>query len=327
MRPPPEPWAALRAPPEAPPLRPQSACPVCGSTRWRDWATLTIRPETSFLWDLCLRQVLPYGEIRQDVRLCRACGGVFRSPVWDEAELERLYSPETWKLVEPYRPKTPRAFRNNELRRDWMGELILAHAPRRERGAPLAIADVGGRDGFYVAPFLERGWEVTSIDSASTSVVDPRLRRLAVRLDQAGLREAFDAVVLSHILEHLVGLADFLGQVRGALRPAGVVYAEVPYEVPRVLLGRDLGDPSHQIYFATRTLRYALESAGFTMRLCARRRSTYDLSELLAIVVIAVDEDAAGPPGRPPGMLHTLLEMASPVVLALALRNRLRPPA
>ena len=278
------------------------------------------------LWDLCLRQVLPYGEIQQDVRLCRACGAVFRSPAWDEAELGRLYSAETWALVEPYRPKSPRALGNNEARRDRMAARILAHAPRRSGGAPLAIADVGGRDGFYLTPFLERGWEVTTIDSNCPSVVDPRIRRRPVRLEQAGLGEAFDAVVLSHVLEHLVELGGFLGHVSRTLRPAGVVYAEVPYEVPRVLLGRDLADPSHQIYFATRTLRYALESAGFTVRLCARRRSTYDLSELLAIVAVAVKGPGAARPVRPPGMLHAVAEMASPAVLALALRNRLRPP-
>ena len=98
---------------------------------------------------------------------------------------------------------------------------------------------------------------------------------------------------------------------------------------PRALLGRDLGDPSHQIYFATRTLRHAFETSGFAVRLCARRRSTYDLSELLVIVVIAVNAAAVASarPVRPPGMLHTVLEMASPAVLALALRNRLHPPA
>ena len=311
-------------------MRPQPTCPVCGSTRWRTWTTLTVRPETGLLWDLCLRQVLPCGEIRQELRLCRACGGVFRSPVWDEAELDRIYSPETWQLVEPYRPTGGRATANNEARRRRMAELILRHAPRRQGGAPpLSIADVGGRDGFYVAPFLERGWEVTSIDSASTSVVDPRIRRLPMRLDGAVLRDAFDAIVLSHILEHLVGLGEFLGRVREALRPDGVVYAEVPYEVHRVLLGRDLCDPSHQIYFATRTLSHAFERSGFEVLLRGRQRSTYDLSEILAVVVLA--RKAADPltarPAPPPGMLHALAEMLSPAVLALALRNRLRPPA
>lgn len=273
--------------------------------------------------------MLPHREIRQETRLCRGCGCVFRSPVWDEAELERIYSPETWRLVEPYRPTGGRALANNEARRARMVELILRHAPPRDgRAAPPAIADVGGRDGFYVAPFLERGWEAATIDSAATAVVDPRIRRLALRLDEAAPAEAFDAIVLSHVLEHLVELGEFLGRVRAALRPEGVVYAEVPYEVHRVLLGRDLCDPSHQLYFATRTLRYAFEQAGLDVRLCARRRSTYDLSELLAIVVVA--RKTAGAPARhppaPPGMLHTLAEMVSPAVLALALRNRLRPP-
>lgn len=269
--------------------------------------------------------MLPYGAIRQDVRLCWVCGAVFRSPVWDEAELDRLYSPETWQIVEPYVPRSPRARENNERRRERMAELILAHAP--PAGAtPRAIADVGGRDGFYVAPFLDRGWEVATIDSASTHVADDRIRRFAVRLDRTGLREAFDAVVISHVLEHLVGLGEFLGQVRAVLRPGGVVYAEVPYEVPRVLLRRDLGDPSHQIYFATRTLRYAFEAAGFDVRHCVRRRSTYDLSRLLAITVIAARGGRVGA-ARPPGRLHTVIEMLSPAVLALAVENRLRPPA
>ncbi len=249
--------------------------------------------------------------------------------MWDEAELEQLYSPETWQLVEPYRPKTPEALRNNEARRRSIGELILAHAPSVPGGSPPAIADIGGRDGFYVAPFLDRGWSVFTIDPVGVHVVDQRIKRLPVPLEQTGLHEAFDAVVLSHILEHLVTLKEFLGQVRAGLKPNGVVYAEVPYEVHRVLLGRDLCDPSHQVYFATRTLRYLFESTGFTVPLCARQRATYDLSELLSIVVLARKPAPGARPCRSslPGMLHALAEMVSPAVVALALRHRLRGPA
>lgn len=288
-----------------------------------------MRPDSGFLWDICLKQVLPQAEIRQETRVCRSCGCVFRSPAWDEAELERIYSPETWRLVEPYRPKTPEALRNNEARRRSMVELILRERAPSPGGSPPAIADIGGRDGFYVAPFLDEGWSVVTIDPATGEVVDQRIKRLPLRLDQTGLHKAFDAVVLSHILEHLVTLKEFLGKVWAALRPEGVVYAEVPYEVHQVLLGRDLWDPSHQVYFATRTLRYLFESNGFAVRLCARQRATYDVSELLSIVVLA-RKPANGetlPQASPPGMLHALAEMVSPAVVALTLRQRRRRPS
>jgi SAM-dependent methyltransferase len=254
--------------------------------------------------------------MRHAVRLCRACGCLFRDPVWDDAELELIYSPEVWRLVEPYRPNTPEARANNHERRQRMAERILAEVPAD--GAARAIGDVGGRDGFYVAPFLDHGWSATVIDPADAPVVDTRIVRDPVTLARHAGPPAFDALVLSHVLEHVVDLAGFLGDVRRVLRPGGLVYTEVPYEVRRVLLRADLGDPSHQIYFATRTLRHLFEVAGFAVRRCARERTTYDEARIFAIVIIAEpDGRSAGRP-LPPGAFHVLAEMLSSARAALA---------
>jgi SAM-dependent methyltransferase len=149
------------------------------------------------------------------------------------------------------------------------------------------------------------------IDPVDALVVDPRIVRDPVTLARHAGPPAFDALVLSHVLEHVVDLAGFLGDVRRVLRPGGLVYAEVPYEVRRVLLRADLGDPSHQIYFATRTLRHLFETAGFAVRRCAREWTTYDEARILAIVVIAApDGRGAGRP-LPSGALHVLAEMLS----------------
>jgi len=307
-------------------MTPQPRCPVCESARWRTWSRLTINPGRDVLWDLCLRHIVRGARLHQELRLCLHCGCLFRSPVWDETELQQLYSSEIWQLVEPYRPKTERALGNNETRRRHIVDTILHSAPAGNGTRQPAILDIGGRDGYYVAPFLDRGWTVWSLDSVGIPMVDGRIRSLPGRFESADLHEACDVIVLSHVLEHIVALRAFLEKIGEALRPDGIVFVEVPYEVPRVLLRRDLGDPSHQVYFATRTLRYLCEAAGLVVRCCRRSRSTYDASELLSIMLVAGKRSHESPQHHLtlPGWLHVLAEMGSPAVLAFALRERWR---
>ena len=246
--------------------------------------------------------------MRHAVRLCWECGCLFRDPAWDREELRLIYSPQIWRLVEPLRTDTPERQTNNRARRRQMVERILAEVGPRPGGAK-SIADVGGRDGYYVAPFLDHGWSASVIDPVDAPVVDPRIVKSPVCLNAYSGMAAFDVLVLSHVLEHVVDLAGFLGHVRRMLRSGGLVYAEVPYEVRRVLIHADLGDPSHQTYFTTQTLRYLFEASGFEVRHCAREWTTYDGAHIPAIVTVAVPNGKAPASCQPPGALHTLTEM------------------
>jgi SAM-dependent methyltransferase len=79
--------------------------------------------------------------------------------------------------------------------------------------------------------------------------------------DLAGVDGGYEVVSFSHVLEHVADPAAFLGQVRAALRPDGVVLCEVPNVEER---GTGAHEP-HVLFFNAEALRRTLEQSGFVV--------------------------------------------------------------
>ena len=155
-------------------------------------------------------------------------------------------------------------------------DFLLAHLPDRAR-----VLDVGCGEGAFSAAMAEAGASPIAVD-----VAEEPLRRLRARFPELGdVRRArvgeplplgddeVDAVWAGDVVEHVVDVGAFCGELRRVLRPAGPLILTTP-DHQRRLLARFALSPGrfdehfspyadHVRFFTARTLVRVLEDAGF----------------------------------------------------------------
>jgi len=196
---------------------------------------------------------------------CRSCGLAFRDPRPGAGELEaryRMLRDELYVAEERGRRRSCR----RSLR------LLERHTPGR-RGR---LLDVGCSAGFFLSEAAGAGWSVFGLEPSAWKAVQARSllgpgRR--GRVQEATLEKApfagnaFDAVVMWDVLEHVADPGLALAQAARLLRPGGILALNVPDVRSPVarLLGRrwPLLLPEHLFYFSRRSLRRLLGGSGF----------------------------------------------------------------
>jgi 2-polyprenyl-3-methyl-5-hydroxy-6-metoxy-1,4-benzoquinol methylase len=149
-------------------------------------------------------------------------------------------------------------------------DLTPSEVPR-SHPAP-TLCDVGCGAGQSMAAFKSKGYEVMGIEP------DPSARALSAKVGEVldGTAEAipeaiegrqFDAVLLSHVLEHCIHPAAALKNVKLLLAPQGTAVIEVPNNAAAgfEMYGPGwffLDIPRHLQFFTEKSLRLALENAG-----------------------------------------------------------------
>lgn len=262
------------------------ACPVCD------------RPGGSVLYPALTDRV--FGVAPGTWRLvgCAGCGAARLDPRPADDAIGRLYA-AYYTHSAPVPNLVPanalgralRALRNDHLNASLgyqlkpaaRGGRVLARVVRpaaavAERGvrslrAGHRLLDVGSGNGLFVAEAAASGWRAEGIDLDPGAVTAARRAGLDVSLETIHARadrepEAFDAVTLSHVLEHVADPVAFLRAAYRLLRPGGAVWIATPNvdaEGHRAF-GPDwvhLDPPRHLVLFAEGSLRHALERAGF----------------------------------------------------------------
>jgi 2-polyprenyl-3-methyl-5-hydroxy-6-metoxy-1,4-benzoquinol methylase len=134
------------------------------------------------------------------------------------------------------------------------------------------LLDVGCGEGSFLDLAGRAGWQATGIDTDPEAVaaaqragVDARCETLA---EHAAGGSHYDAVTISHVLEHVPDPVALLEDAYVALRPGGTVWIATPN-----LLGAGhrhygaqwwpLDAPRHLVVFSPASLRRAVEGAGF----------------------------------------------------------------
>jgi SAM-dependent methyltransferase len=152
-------------------------------------------------------------------------------------------------------------------------ERIIAELERLTSGRQLL--DVGAGRGELVAAARRRGWRGVGVEPYQRAVVEARHVFGIDLIDskwQRGLvgAEAFDAVVLNHVIEHLADPLDALEAAWEALKPNGLLYLAAPNaRTIDVLLSREtyLGvfdAPRHRHVFTDESLEQLVRRARFT---------------------------------------------------------------
>ncbi len=111
----------------------------------------------------------------------------------------------------------------------WKRQIALFERALGRRGRFL---DVGCGTGAALAAARDLGWDAEGVEPSSSAAAAARLRGLTVRsatLDQAGYDDAsFDAVWLSHVVEHVPDPVTLMREVARVLAPGGMAMVSVP---------------------------------------------------------------------------------------------------
>ena len=222
-----------------------------------------LRLKLSVAGDLDANGLIPttdqFGTALSDVVECARCGHMQLARMPADAELEAAYAEaasEDYVVEEAGQRATARA----------VLERVEAHL------APGRLLDLGCWVGFLLAEAAEHGWEVTGVEPSAFASTFARERLgLDVRTEElmtAELaEEAFDAVVMGDVIEHLPDPGAALDRVHRLLRPGGVVVLMLPDAGSRV--ARAMGTrwwsviPTHVQYFTRSSLARLLDAHGF----------------------------------------------------------------
>ena len=135
------------------------------------------------------------------------------------------------------------------------------------------LLDVGSGSGWLVQHMQSLGWEAEGVDFDPHAVELARARGLKVRLgglhEQRFAAESFDALTMSHSIEHVHDPVALLAEARRVLRAGGRLAVATPNAAS--LLHRWFGPhwfpldpPRHLHLFNRAALGAALRAAGFT---------------------------------------------------------------
>jgi 2-polyprenyl-3-methyl-5-hydroxy-6-metoxy-1,4-benzoquinol methylase len=230
------------------------ACPLCSGTRNRTLRRIEVRHLGIEGW-FRLRQ-------------CRDCELVFVTPRLCDERLARLYGEEFYfhseslvsAIAAGVQEQIQEARRQVVEKRVGVGRLL----------------DLGSGDGTFVHHMASHGWDATGVDFSPAARELALRRRLRGRFLLGSLAndelagEAFDAVTLWQVLEHIGEPLRVLRRVRDVLRPGGLLVASVPnIDGLSAVLTQErwwgLDVPRHLVHYTPRTLRHAVRAAGLTV--------------------------------------------------------------
>jgi SAM-dependent methyltransferase len=259
------------------------ACPVCGQV------------ERRVLHEALEDRVFRVAPGRWTLWRCKSCGCAYLDPRPTSRSIGRAYAPRPTvpAPVEPTHSDFRQRVRNGYLnsrygygfepasagaglllslfpKRRWNADLIVRHL-RREGQVP-KLLDVGFGRGDFLLAMRESGWEVHGIEPDADSVA--ALRAHGIPAEQGTLDDApyapkaFDAITLSHVVEHLHDPVASLEACHRLLKPGGVLWAATPNldSLGRHRFGLDwfgLDPPRHLVVFTRRGLDLAVRRAGF----------------------------------------------------------------
>jgi SAM-dependent methyltransferase len=141
-------------------------------------------------------------------------------------------------------------------------------------GRRLSLLEIGCATGALLSAFSEAGWEATGVEVGPSMAAYARstfgLNVIQGTLETAGLPAgAFNAVVATHLVEHLNDPRSFLREVRRTMRPDGALWLVTPNAAgfQARLKGAQWRSAirDHLYLFSVRTLSALLTDEGYSV--------------------------------------------------------------
>lgn len=211
--------------------------------------------------------VIPYwGRAKLPVcpTICKSCGLVFVNPMYSDAEKEAVY-PSPRALHRPVRTDRP-IQRAHDRELHAAGRFMEFVSPYLRRGDQ--VLDIGCGDGALIRTLRLFGAVPTGVDldpeGAQFIEQTYRIPVVVAPFEEARFADAqFDAVVATHVIEHLFEPVEAMAKMRRLLKPGGLLVLETPNVLHPKVGFRRLFSLQHNYYFSPRTLCLAMRKAGF----------------------------------------------------------------
>jgi len=224
---------------------------------------------------------------------CNLCEAIFYQPSLQDEELSRYY-PDSYGRYRPSRSLGRKGYQRG-MRRfvlenyyDYPSEqgnhrsllkkglafflsFVLSKDAIPYRGEGNFL-DIGCGGGSYLYRLKQWGWNVYGVEPGSAGVAQARSLGINVHHGQIGdagfPNNFFDAIRLSHVLEHLTDPQGTFREIRRILKTDGIVYITVPNtrSLNFRLFGENwygLDSPRHVISYCPGTLKFLCEATGF----------------------------------------------------------------
>ena len=263
-------------------------CPVCGGTRREE--------ELRDLED----RTFGTAPGKWTLQRCLGCRAAYLDPRPDEASIHLAYQNYyTHEAAEDPAETTgnwletalANGYRNHLFGTRFQPSLDLAHviAPffakrsarirvqargiEKLRGSDRKVLDVGCGSGQFLAFAKQMGWQAFGVEPDPMAADVVRNLGVDILADRVSNLDRsydgfFDAVTLSHVIEHAHDPIDMLAHCYRVLQPGGYLWLETPNidSVGYEMYGRHwrgLETPRHLVLFNAQSMRIALQRAGF----------------------------------------------------------------
>ncbi len=249
-------------------------CAICGSSRKENlYSQHLVIPSANFV------------HAGYDVVICQECGFAFADNLPDQSAFDRYYKRNYKSAYELSRRLSASISANDfEIKSDVAHHRHSVETIIRYLGKEDRILDIGCGTGHLLSLVKAKGFERVSGLDPSAVACQTAQQRYGIDVAQGSLFDEldlgrFDFIILSHVLEHIADLRNFISQLHKLLSNEGRVYIEVPDAHqfmlsvdPQAKLGweysRDLFSqftPEHVNFFSTISLQNLMTRLGFEM--------------------------------------------------------------
>jgi SAM-dependent methyltransferase len=242
-------------------------CPACGGKSWRTLGNRSYRAEQ-------IGRMSPHVNKRLAVLFkvwfpnmasvtltsvaCERCGFVCSLPRPSEEDINAKYEylstdPETENEIS-------QVLESDELRAADLYRRLHQLLPEQA-----SILDFGGGNGRLLRHFIRKGHNCCLVDYAGETL--PGVHYIGASLSVIPKDKKFDAIICSHVLEHLAQPSELVASLKPYLLGTGTLYVEVPLEIwkhPPL----PVEPVTHINYFTPVSMRHLLERAGFDVLSC-----------------------------------------------------------
>jgi 2-polyprenyl-3-methyl-5-hydroxy-6-metoxy-1,4-benzoquinol methylase len=198
---------------------------------------------------------------------CGSCGFIFLDANFTTKELDEFYRPEYFKESVDYFDEPSRTY--------MAGGLLDEIECFKQSGKLLEIGCAGG---FFLKLAKSRGFDVHGIEISKSASKFAKKLGLDVQnatVENVKVRQKYDVIVLSNVLEHLIDPRRALEKINSWLEDDGIVFVGVPnfgsavvrlqyyLNVFRYYNKHSLFSKVHLSYFTPDTLKKLCEDSGF----------------------------------------------------------------